>query len=68
MYNKLRGPSCLLRGSSCNLFVELKSVDFKAPVHESHILTHMKFSEQRTGLLINYNVTALKYGIKRYVL
>ena len=50
------------------IIIELKSVDFLAPVHEAQILTYMKFSKLRTGLLINFNVTALKYGIKRYVL
>ena len=50
------------------IIVELKSVDALAPVHEAQILTYMKFSKIRTGLLINFNVTAIKHGIRRYVL
>jgi len=50
------------------IIVELKSVEILAPVHEAQILIYMKFSKIKTGLLINFNVTSLKYGIKRYVL
>jgi GxxExxY protein len=50
------------------IIVELKSVDALAPIHEAQILTYMRFSKIKTGLLINFNVTSLKNGIKRYVL
>ena len=50
------------------IILELKSVDILAPVHEAQILTYMKFSKINTGLLINFNVTSLKNGIRRYVL
>ena len=46
--------------------VELKVVDAIAPVHEAQILTYMKFANKSIGLLINFNVTLLKNGIKRY--
>jgi len=46
--------------------VELKTVDAFAPVHEAQILTYMKFANKKIGLLINFNVTLLKNGIKRY--
>ena len=46
--------------------VELKVVDEFNPVHEAQILTYMKFANKTFGLLINFNVTALKYGIKRF--
>jgi GxxExxY protein len=46
--------------------VELKVVDIIAPVHEAQILTYMKFANKSIGLLINFNVTLLKNGIKRY--
>ena len=46
--------------------IELKTVDAFNPVHEAQILTYMKFSEKRIGLLINFNVTLLKNGLKRY--
>ena len=50
------------------LVLELKSVDCFNPVHEAQILTYMKFSQKRIGLLINFNVSLLKNGIKKYVL
>lgn len=46
--------------------VELKSVDSLNPVHEAQILTYMKFANRNIGLLINFNVTLLKNGLKRY--
>ena len=48
--------------------VELKTVDEFHPVHEAQILTHLKFSGKKVGLLINFNVLLLKDGLKRYVL
>ena len=48
------------------IVVELKTVDTFAPVHEAQILTYMKFADKNLGLLINFNVTLLKNGIKRY--
>ena len=50
------------------LIVELKSVEHIQQVHEAQLLTYMKLAGIRTGLLINFNVTQLKNGIKRYVL
>lgn len=50
------------------IIIELKSVDEFHPVHEAQILTYMKFAEMKIGLLINFNVTKLKNGIKRYIL
>ena len=50
-----------------NLVVlELKVVDEFNPVHDAQILTYMKFSGKPIGLLINFNVTVLKNGIKRF--
>jgi GxxExxY protein len=49
-----------------NVLIELKTVEALNPVHEAQILTYMKFAEKRTGLLINFNVTLLKNGLKRY--
>jgi len=48
------------------VIVELKTVDAIAPVHEAQILTYLKFAKKEVGLLINFNVTILKNGIKRY--
>ncbi len=50
------------------IIVELKSIEGITPVHMAQILTYMKFSGIRTGLLINFNVTVLKSGIKRFAL
>jgi GxxExxY protein len=46
--------------------IELKSVEVLNPVHEAQILTYMKFANKDIGLLINFNVTLLKNGLKRY--
>jgi GxxExxY protein len=48
------------------VIIELKVVDTINPVHEAQILTYMKFANKCIGLLINFNVTLLKNGIKRY--
>jgi len=48
------------------VIIELKSIETFAPVHEAQILTYMKFTNKTIGLLINFNVTLLKNGIKRY--
>ncbi len=50
------------------LIVELKSVADLLPIHQAQILTYMKLARIQTGLLINFNVTRLKDGIKRFVL
>ena len=50
------------------LIIELKSVKKIDPIHEAQILTYMKLSGIRTGLMFNFNVTKLKDGMKRYVL
>ncbi len=47
--------------------IEIKSVDTIAPVHLSQVLTYLKLSKNRFGLLINFNVVRLKDGIKRVV-
>ena len=46
--------------------VELKSVEALTPLHEAQILTQLKFSDNSIGLLINFNVTRLIDGLKRY--
>jgi GxxExxY protein len=50
------------------IIVELKSIDEITLVHEAQILTYMRFSNIKIGLLINFNVTLLKNGLKRFVL
>jgi len=48
--------------------VELKAVERVIPVHEAQILTYMRLTGIRVGLLINFNVPVLKDGIFRRVL
>lgn len=50
------------------LVVEIKAVDGLAEIHSAQVLTYLKLSGNRLGLLINFNVTLLKNGIKRLVL
>ena len=48
--------------------IELKTVEAFSEVHQAQILTYMRLGAFPIGLLMNFNVTALKNGIKRYVL
>jgi len=48
--------------------VELKSIESLAAIHEAIILTYLRLSRRRLGLLINFNVNVLKDGIKRYII
>lgn len=48
--------------------IELKSVDTLLPIHTAQLLTYLKLSHIKCGLLINFNVKSLKEGIKRYVI
>lgn len=50
------------------LILELKSVRTVEPIHEAQILTYMKLSGIRTGLILNFHVNKLKDGMKRYAL
>lgn len=50
------------------VIVELKAVEVLSPIHTAQLLTYMKLSHKRYGLLINFNVKSLKEGIKRSIL
>ncbi len=50
------------------VILELKTVERLVPVHEAQLLTYLKLSGMRTGLLLNFNSPALKDGIRRMVL
>jgi GxxExxY protein len=50
------------------VIVELKAVAQLEAIHEAQLLTYMKLTKCRVGLLINFNVPTLKQGIKRMVL
>ncbi len=49
------------------IIVELKAVDSLTAVHEAQLLSYLKLSGKKIGLLINFNVAHLKNGIKRMV-
>jgi GxxExxY protein len=48
--------------------VEMKVVKELAPIHEAQLITYMKLTDCKVGLLINFNVLKLKDGIRRIVL
>jgi GxxExxY protein len=48
-----------------SVIVELKTVDKLLPIHEAQLLSYLKLSGMRVGLLINFRVPRLKLGIKR---
>jgi len=50
------------------LVVELKAVDALAPIHTAQAISYLKATNRRLALLINFNVSVLKDGIKRVVL
>jgi GxxExxY protein len=50
------------------VIVEVKAVEALAPLHEAQLLTYLRLSRRRLGLLINFNVVLLKNGIKRMIL
>jgi GxxExxY protein len=50
------------------LILELKSLNEMKAIHTAQMLTYMKVSGIRTGLLINFNVQLLVFGIKRLII
>ncbi len=69
-YNDIQVESGLridILASDC-VIIELKAVEKLLPLFEAQLLTYLKLSNQRLGLLINFNVKLLKDGIKRMVL
>jgi len=50
------------------LVVEIKSVECLLPIHDAQLLTYLKLTGLKIGLLINFNVPLLKNGLKRFVL
>lgn len=51
-----------------SIILELKSVDKMMPIYEAQLLTYLKLTEIKLGLIINFNVKYLKDGIKRMIL
>ncbi len=50
------------------VIVENKSVESVLPVHEAQLLTYMKLTGSKIGFLLNWNVSLMKHGIRRFVL
>jgi GxxExxY protein len=50
-----------------SIILEVKSCDSLMPIHEAQLLTYLKLTGIKIGLLINFNVLVLKDGIKRIV-
>ena len=49
------------------VIVEIKTVDRLAPIHQAQMLSYLKLSGCKVGLLINFNVKMLKDGVRRIV-
>jgi GxxExxY protein len=49
------------------VIVEIKSVELLAPVHRKQLLTYLRLTNLRLGLLINFNVDLIKNGIQRVI-
>ena len=49
------------------MVVELKSVERLLPIHSAQILTYLKLSDLKVGLLINFNAQKIKDGIRRFI-
>lgn len=47
------------------IIVELKAIDGLLPIHEAQVISYLKLSGKKIGLLINFNVKLLKSGIRR---
>jgi len=50
------------------VIVELEVVEKIAPVHEAQVLSYLRFSGCKVGLLLNFNVKLLKSGIRRFIM
>jgi GxxExxY protein len=51
-----------------SVVIELKSVEQILPIHQAQLLTYLRLSGKKVGLIINFNVAVLKNGIVRRVL
>jgi GxxExxY protein len=49
------------------IIVELKAVEAMIPLYDAQLLTYLKLTQKRLGMLINFNVPLIKSGIKRMV-
>ena len=51
-----------------NIILELKTAKEILPIHEAQLLTYLKLTKIKLGLILNFNVILLKDGIKRIIL
>ncbi len=49
------------------VIIEIKSIELVAPVHKKQLLTYLRLTNKKLGLLINFNVDLIKDGITRLV-
>jgi GxxExxY protein len=49
------------------IIIELKAIDRLLPIHSAQLLSYLKLSECKVGLLINFNVKILKNGLRRII-
>jgi len=49
------------------IIIELKAVDIVLPVHEVQIISYLKLADKKLGFLINFNVSLIKDGFRRFI-
>ena len=70
VYNTVR-LDCAYRMDSVverELLIEVKAVERVMPIHEAQMLTYLRLSGLKVGLLMNFNSVVLKDGLRRFVL
>ena len=49
------------------VIVELKAVNQIMPIHRAQLMTYLRLSRKRLGLLLNFNVKLMKHGLERFI-
>jgi len=49
------------------IIVEIKAIEKLLPIHDAQLLSYLRLTKKRVGLLMNFHVPVLKYGLKRIV-
>jgi GxxExxY protein len=52
---------------SNEIIIELKAIEGLLPIHEAQLISYLRLADKRMGFLVNFNVTLLKNGFKRFV-
>ena len=63
--NQLNQNYCIDLLVNNEVIIELKSVKKIEPIHNAQLLTYLKLANKRFGLLLNFNVSVLRHGVKR---